>query len=119
MIPTMPTIVTRRQYRELQGQLYQRRQTLLRQLSQAAGEEYDRLWNELGRSPELPKLPTLYVYMLYEPDDTYMGTVRTRAEVRQLKADGIDVCVRQARDLHEDHRPVTGKYRRLYEAVRP
>jgi hypothetical protein len=118
MTSTTTKSVTRRDYETLRGQLHKKCQDLLRQLSQAQGDEWDRIWNELGQCPTVPPLPGAYVYLLSEPDGTYMGTVRTRAEIRELRNDGLDFTARRAKGLYPDHRPLAEKYLRLYEEAR-
>jgi hypothetical protein len=63
-------------------------------------------------------LPPAYVFMLYEPDGTYMGATRSREEIRQLRSDGLEFTVQRTRDLHPAGRPVPPKFRKLAEAAR-
>ncbi|MBN1511665.1 MAG: hypothetical protein JXB13_06595 [Phycisphaerae bacterium] len=112
MLTTKTTTMTRRAYEALRDRRRRRRQEILAQMPAANPWERRRLEQELDRCRDLPPLPPAYVYMLFEPDGTYMGTVRTRQEVRALRQEGIDCTARRAKDLHPDHRLVPEKYRR-------
>jgi hypothetical protein len=110
--------MTRGRYEAIRDKWRRRRQEILRELPTADVRRQEVLHQELVRALELPALPVAYVYMLYELDGTYMGTVRTREEVRELRRSGLELIAERAKDLHPRHRPVDPAYAELVEGAR-
>ena len=110
-----PTTVTRRQYEDLRARQLRRRAAVLAALKKARADsdEWARLWTELATCTVLPALPKPYIFLLFEPDGTYMGATRSRDEIRQLRSDGLEFTVQKAVDLHPEARPVPPKFQKL------
>ena len=120
MTLSQPATMTRGQYEDLRYHQLRRREAVLAALQRAQADtnEWTRLWTELGTCEVLPSLPRAYVFMLYEPDGTYIGTTRRREEIRQLRADGLEFTVQRAVDLHPAGRPVPPKFLKLVQGAR-